>query len=242
MSFDPNTPPPPPPKTSGYGGQPGNPQAGAPLTPYVHPFGQAPTSQEQWEASQQYQPDDRGAPQQPQPPRQALPVPEILKSKPKDDLNYVLHSSALLSALATTSFEDPNSPQEALKHYLDSNVALAQSVQQLEQQLANQRESTQTHLLQLHAMERQWRAKQKDMDGAIEKFTPKALYQQLNMAVGEASQICDALEESFMGGDGKATDKEVAEFLKGYREGKKRWYLRREKKERWDEGRVGGWP
>lgn len=54
------------------------------------------------------------------------------------------------------------------------------------------------------------------------------------------------LEESFLDGqvarsDGQATEREVADFLRRYREGRKIAYLRREKKERWDEGRVGGW-
>ena len=53
--------------------------------------------------------------------------------------------------------------------------------------------------------------------------------------------MCQALEESFLEGDGKAGDRDVSEFLKRYREGRKLVWVRKERKERWDEGRVGGW-
>jgi len=50
------------------------------------------------------------------------------------------------------------------------------------------------------------------------------------------------MEESFLEGDGgTATEKEVADWIRRYREAKKVYYLRQERKERWDEGRVGGW-
>jgi hypothetical protein len=49
------------------------------------------------------------------------------------------------------------------------------------------------------------------------------------------------MEESFLEGDGMASDREVGEFLRGYRDGRKVYWKRVEGKERWDEGRVGGW-
>ena len=68
----------------------------------------------------------------------------------------------------------------------------------------------------------------------------------------EQEQFVRALEESFLeggaptgvgdgAGEGKAGDREVAEFLKRYREGVKTLVLRGERRARWDEGRVGGW-
>jgi hypothetical protein len=38
-----------------------------------------------------------------------------------------------------------------------------------------------------------------------------------------------------------AAEREVAEFVRTFREARVLAYLRRERKERWDEGRVGGW-
>ena len=75
----------------------------------------------------------------------------------------------------------------------------------------------------------------------MEPFSPKALYQRLAMSIGEQEQVCEALEESFLEGEGRAGDRDVGEFLKRYREGSKVVWIRRERKERWDEGRVGGW-
>lgn len=56
------------------------------------------------------------------------------------------------------------------------------------------------------------------------------------------------MEESFLeggggnGGDGEVVgEREVGEWVKRYREARVLFYLRQERKERWDEGRVGGW-
>ncbi|EGX90217.1 hypothetical protein CCM_06636 [Cordyceps militaris CM01] len=47
--------------------------------------------------------------------------------------------------------------------------------------------------------------------------------------------------DSGSGGAELLTEREVAEWVKGYREAKVLYYQRQERKERWDEGRVGGW-
>jgi len=79
------------------------------------------------------------------------------------------------------------------------------------------------------------------MDTVLSPFNPKSLYQRLAQAVQEQEQVCQALEESFLEGDGRAGEREVGDFVRRYRESRKLMLLRRERKERWDEGRVGGW-
>lgn len=94
------------------------------------------------------------------------------------------------------------------------------------------------------------------MDVALAPFAPASLYQRLAQGVTEQEGVCEALEESFLDGGGGgsggggpdgegegrvATEREVGEWVRRYREAKKLYYLRQEKKERWDEGRVGGW-
>lgn len=99
----------------------------------------------------------------------------------------------------------------------------------------------------MRALESQWRAKQAEQDAALRDFSPPALYQRLSAAVGEQEALCRGLEESFLegeslrAGDSVASEREVAEFVRRLREGRKVAYMRAERKERWDEGRVGGW-
>ena len=38
-----------------------------------------------------------------------------------------------------------------------------------------------------------------------------------------------------------AAERDAADWVRRYRDAKKLFYLRAERKERWDEGRVGGW-
>jgi hypothetical protein len=134
-----------------------------------------------------------------------------------------------------------------LRTLLAQNIALAEQLKALESHLQHQRESTQSRLLSLRALERQWRAKQAEQDAALREFSPPALYQRLSAAVGEQEALCRGLEESFLEGEGAggsdavASEREVTEFVRRLREGRKMAYLRAERKERWDEGRVGGW-
>lgn len=84
------------------------------------------------------------------------------------------------------------------------------------------------------------------MDAALAPFAPAALYARLTQALAEQAHVCAALEESFLDGggdeaDAPASERETADWLRRYREAKKLYYLRHERKERWNERRVGGW-
>ncbi|KAI9781040.1 MAG: hypothetical protein M1816_002583 [Peltula sp. TS41687] len=187
-------------------------------------------------------------------------LPPLLQQKSLPALSALLSSPALLSALSTSPSHAPPShthqTSAVLQAQLASNIALAQHLSSLADELSRTHAQTTAHLLRLHAAERAWRDKQARLDRALETFSPKALYQRLSAAVAEQEALCVAMEESFLDGPGgvveggderdgrgdeKASDREVAEFVRRYRERREGWYLRSQEKERWDEGRVGGW-
>jgi hypothetical protein len=166
------------------------------------------------------------------------------------DLHHVLQTPDLQHAiLHSPDTAHPSLPASTkqLQALLAQNIALAESLKALEAHVQHQRESTQSRLLSLKALERQWRAKQAAQDEALRDFSPPALYQRLSAAVGEQEALCRGLEESFLEGEGLggsdavASEREVADFVRRLREGRKVAYMRAERKERWDEGRVGGW-
>lgn len=68
-----------------------------------------------------------------------------------------------------------------------------------------------------------------------------ALYQRLNSSVQEQDAFVKGIEDSFLEESGIASDRELADFVRRVREAKRVAFLRTERKERWDEGRVGGW-
>ncbi|CAL3963613.1 hypothetical protein PZA11_001179 [Diplocarpon coronariae] len=172
-------------------------------------------------------------------------LPKILEDKSKQDLADVLAKPALLAALAhSTATAHPSvaASQEPLQAALDENIALASHLKEIEARLTRLRTSAQAQLLSTHALERQWKQKQSDMDRALAPFSPSSLYQRLNQGVQEQEMVCRALEESFLEGDGgTATEREASEWVRRYRDAKKLYYSRQERKTRWDEGRVGGW-
>lgn len=165
----------------------------------------------------------------------------------KQDLANILSDPSLLSALTHSSQTIHPSLQAShgtLQSALTDNIERVAQLLDLEARLAHQRSSTQAQLLSTHALERQWRAKQAAMDHALAPFAPASLYQRLNQGLLEQEGVCAALEESFLDGSGDgvpATEREASDWVKRYREAKKLSYLRQERKERWDEGRVGGW-
>jgi hypothetical protein len=133
-----------------------------------------------------------------------------------------------------------------LARALAANAAQAASLRELERRLRDARGRAQSRLLALRALERAWRGRQREQDAALREFEPPALYQRLVAAGAEQEGVCRAVEEAFLeggdgGGGGVATEREVAEFVRTLREARVLAYLRRERKERWDEGRVGGW-
>ncbi|KAI1057822.1 hypothetical protein LB506_000059 [Fusarium annulatum] len=174
-------------------------------------------------------------------------LPQILQDKSKQDLAELLGNPTLLNAL-THSPESIHPSllvsHQALSAALNENIDLAGQLTDMEARLSHQRASTQAQLLSTHTLERQWRQKQSDMDHALAPFSPAALYQQLGQGVQEQASVCEAMEESFLDGEGEgvsATEREVTDWVRKYREAKVQYYLRQERKERWDEGRVGGW-
>ncbi|KAK4154015.1 hypothetical protein C8A00DRAFT_14827 [Chaetomidium leptoderma] len=174
-------------------------------------------------------------------------LPRFLEDKSKQDLAAMLSDPALLSALTHsphTIHPSLRGSHGALQAALAENMERAAQLVDLEARLAHQRSAAQAQLLSTHALERQWRAKQADMDHALAPFAPASLYQRLAQGVAEQEGVCYALEESFLEGEGDgavATEREASDWVRRYREAKKLYYLRQERKERWDEGRVGGW-
>ncbi|KAE8443346.1 hypothetical protein EG329_001989 [Mollisiaceae sp. DMI_Dod_QoI] len=250
QSFDPNTPPAPPPKPSSQEVSRRSTPAGSQPLPAPPPpqqeeaFGTyGSTSSDQQSMQQARLREGVHAPQVQDPGEQWLP--KILEDKSKQDLSDVLARPALLAALAhstSTAHQSIAASQEPLQAALRENIALASHLNELEARLTHSRSSTQAQLLSTHALERQWRQKQSDMDRALAPFSPSSLYQRLSSGVQEQEMVCRTLEESFLEGDGGvATEREATEWVRRYRDAKKIYYSRQERKERWDEGRVGGW-
>ncbi|KAI2616557.1 hypothetical protein GGR54DRAFT_230337 [Hypoxylon sp. NC1633] len=182
-------------------------------------------------------------------------LPKILEDKSKQDLAEILSDPAVLDALThapSTTHPSLSATRDALLSALADNVGLAAHLTDLEQRLAGQRAAAQAQLLSTHALERQWRQKQAEMDAALAPFSPAALYARLGQSLAEQEAVCHALEESFLEGGGMtdggaggnadlATERETLDWVRRYREAKKLFYLRHERRERWNEHRVGGW-
>ncbi|KAM0803902.1 hypothetical protein BDR22DRAFT_923215 [Usnea florida] len=160
-------------------------------------------------------------------------LPDILLDKSSQTLTHALSHPPLLTSLSTLH---PSLTPSPLPPHLSTTTHHARTLFTTHAHLLSLRARTQSHLLHLHALERAWREKQKVMDQELAPWSAKVLYRRLREGEREAEEWCRALEEEWLGGVG-----EVGDFLRGFREGRVRVWRRREGRERWDEGRVGGW-
>ncbi|KAB8230538.1 vacuolar protein sorting family 37 protein [Aspergillus alliaceus] len=232
-----DTPPPPPPKPDSH-------EASRRGTPQLNPSHPG-TPQPPYRADMHhYTPHtSQPGPSLPKPPSAEEGwLPEPVKDKSTVDLQTILQDPNLISALASRhpSF---SAHQEYLLSLLKYNKDLAAHLLDLQARVGELRGETETLLLTHQSLEVSWRKKQVDMDAALAPWSPKALYQRLAGSIGEQEAVCQAVEESFLEGEhhGRATEKEVADWVRRVRAEGAKLEARREAKARWDEGRVGGW-
>lgn len=158
------------------------------------------------------------------------------------DLQTVLKDPSLITALSS-QHPSHTARQQNLESLIQVNKDLATRLLEMQTHLADLRASTETMLLAHQSLEVTWRKKQTDMDTALAPWSPKALYQRLSAAIAEQEAVCQAVEESFLDEDhhGRATEKEIADWVRRVRAEASKLAARKEAKARWDEGRVGGW-
>lgn len=176
-------------------------------------------------------------------------LPEQVADKPINELQTLLNNQSLLASLAATH-PSYSSSLVPLQNAIQANVHLAQQVSQAESQLRKLRDETAQLLLNHTSLQTQWRRKQSEMDDALSPWGPRQMYQRLLSSINEQESLLKAMQESFLegtnddaynGGHGKASEKEVTEWVRRIREGATTLEKRREMRARWDEGRVGGW-
>ncbi|KAF7586070.1 hypothetical protein BBP40_009617 [Aspergillus hancockii] len=245
-ALNPDTPPPPPPKPSSHeASRRGTPQLNASLPGTPQQFHERPYGTNTMTGNRYSPviPNPNTANALPKPPTvEEGWLPESVKDKSTVDLQTILKDPSLISALAS---RHPSfiAHQERLQNLLKYNKDLANHLLELQSRVAELRGSTETLLLTHQSLEVSWRKKQTDMDAALAPWSPKALYQRLASSIAEQEAVCHAVEESFLEGEhhGRATEKEVADWIRRVRAEGAKLEARREAKARWDEGRVGGW-
>lgn len=171
-------------------------------------------------------------------------TPSVLLDKSTSDLQQVLSDPSLQAAVLNdpaTSHPAIAASQAQLEPIIQKNIALATSLEALGTRLASQRAATQARLLALRALEQQHRAKIAETEAALHEFSPGALYQRLNASALEQEQLLRGIEQSWIEEPGQASERELSDWVKRVKDASREAFLKKERKARWDEGRVGGW-
>ncbi|KAJ5160472.1 Modifier of rudimentary Modr [Penicillium canariense] len=242
-SINPDTPPPPPPKPSSHeasrGGTPQN--RSSMSTPLQAQPGHRPDPPAS-SIQAQYQITSPSAPLPAPPSIEEGWLPDIVKDKSTIDLQSILKDPTLLSALSARH-PSHTTRQQNLESLIQVNKDLATRLIDLQNHVSDLHAQTETMLMTHQSLEVSWRKKQTEMDAALAPWSPKALYQRLSAAIVEQEAVCQAVEESFLDGNhqGRATEKEITDWVRRVRAEAAKLAARKEAKARWDEGRVGGW-
>lgn len=154
--------------------------------------------------------------------------------------DHARQHESLITALAA-SHPSLQPQQNLLLPALDRTFDLANRVNQRQSHLLALRQQTQDHLHRSHAMERQWRSKQAQAERELDPWSAKSLYQRLREAERTGEEISTAMEQSWLDEHGQVGERELSDWIRGYRDDRARLCMRREFRQRWDEGRVGGW-
>ncbi|PKY07318.1 hypothetical protein P168DRAFT_324747 [Aspergillus campestris IBT 28561] len=243
-ALNPDTPPPPPPKPGSHEtSRRGTPQTNPPLpgTPQNPQEGYYGQSWMNVQAGNQFSSPGVAQPSAlPEPPTiEEGWLPGNVNDKSTIDLQTILKDPGLISALAS-HHPSYTAHQQHLQSLLKYNQELANRLLELQSHVTELRSSTEKLLLTHQSLEVSWRKKQTEMDAALAPWSPKALYQRLAASIAEQEAVCHAVEESFLEGEhhGRATEKEVSDWIRRVRAESGKLAARREAKARWDEGRV----
>ncbi|KAJ8608640.1 hypothetical protein MRB53_039524 [Persea americana] len=161
------------------------------------------------------------------------------------DLEPLLQDKSLLSHFVNAPSTAPPSLTATLpplRQALSNNIAQANHALKLAAELETQRQQVTAQLLSVRALERQWRNKQSETETALARFGPRELHQRLGQSIVEAEGDCEwhrgraGLRER-----GKASERETQEWIKRVKDARGVVWMRKERRARWDEGRVGGW-
>ncbi|KAJ6142857.1 hypothetical protein N7471_002310 [Penicillium samsonianum] len=233
--MNPDTPPPPPPKPNSHETS----RRGTPQNTSAHAW----QPDNQTGAHHGAYPNNSQQPYIPDPPTiEEGWLPDLVSDKSTTDLQTILKDPALISALSS-QHPSYSTRQQYIETLIQTNKDLATRLLEMQNHLAEVRASTETMLITHQSLEVSWRKKQAEMDAALAPWSPKALYQRFSAAITEQEAVCHAVEESFLDEDhhGRATEKEIADWVRRVRGEASKLAARKEAKARWDEGRVGGW-
>ena len=171
-------------------------------------------------------------------------LPEIVKNKSKPDLEKLLQTPSLLAGLLHHPDSQPailEHSNSALREQLEATSQLAQHVSNQSRQVQEERARTQALLLRTRGAEQTFRTRQHAHEDAIEAFSPRALHRRLAQATREGEDELRVVQDSFLNAQGIASERDVQEWLRSMRRAREVVELRKERGERWAEGRVGGW-
>ncbi|BFZ64814.1 hypothetical protein YB2330_005967 [Saitoella coloradoensis] len=160
---------------------------------------------------------------------------EGLKGKSVAELKELLETEGLLEAFWESQSPIAKEYRQLEREAWKPNEELADRIMSIRTTLDLCRTDTDAKLRDSASLYRTWRQTEEHMYSALSPLSPPSLQQHLNACTTSASEVSDALAESFLeeGGD-------LGAFLRTYREGRKTVRLGEVQGQRWAEGRVGG--
>ncbi|KTW27589.1 uncharacterized protein T551_03088 [Pneumocystis jirovecii RU7] len=164
-------------------------------------------------------------------------IPSILYEKTQEELKDILNDSLLLDAILNTTHPEVLQQMNILKEAYKTNIRFSEELLNQKSSFLNLQKNVENTLNELKKYEKRWEDVKKEMEISFKFHSKPYLLTRLDNAIKETDDFSNSLQKSFL------EDKEnndVLEFIKKYRQARKLYYFRLEKKEHWESGKIIG--
>ncbi|KAG4303860.1 hypothetical protein PORY_002748 [Pneumocystis oryctolagi] len=168
---------------------------------------------------------------------ETLFIPSILYEKTQEDLKSILDDFSLLDAILNTTHPKVLQQTNALKEAYKTNIKFSEELLNQKSSFLDLQRSVENALNEVKKYEEQWESVSKEMVDSLKFYSKPYLLTQLDNATKEANDFSNALQKMFLE---NKKDSDVSGFIKKYRQARKLYYLRLEKKEQWESGKISG--
>ncbi|KAG5439661.1 hypothetical protein PCK2_000795 [Pneumocystis canis] len=124
-----------------------------------------------------------------------------------------------------------------LKEAYKTNILFSEELLNQESFLIDLEKQVKHAFNEVKKYEKQWEDLKKKMDILLEPYSKSYLFTQLEDAIKEADDFSNSLQELFLK---NKEDNDLYGFIKKYKQARKLYYLRSEKKNQWESGKILG--
>ncbi|KTW25790.1 hypothetical protein T552_03403 [Pneumocystis carinii B80] len=158
---------------------------------------------------------------------ETLFIPSILYGKSQEDLKDVLNDSLLLDTILNMTYPRILKQTNALIDAHKTNIQFSEELLNQKSYLLDLQKSAKDIINEMKKYEKEWEDSKENMNNSLQPFSKSYLLFKLQNAIDEINNFSYSLQKSFIE---NKEDTNLLTFIKEYRQARKLYYNRLEKK------------